>query len=296
MHRKQWAVTLCAVAGILVPDAAGAGAWTLPAGSVWGKVTWFRQHAREWYINAPEFTGRMHEAGTRRPYRFNGEYASMAVFAEVFFGASDRLDLGLQVPWFDQQFDDDTHIDPVGDSGFSDLRLLAKWRALQTPAVVTVKTAVKMPTGEFRNEDGLIPVGEGQWDFDFILQAGRSFWPLPLYANADAGYRVRTENEEILRDPGDEWMIDLEAGGDVGDRIGLALKLQMLRGRTGTDFGFPSRTQIKRITYLAPALTLSLPGNAVLELAVRQSLGGRNFPAGRQLALGLSVSVDALNR
>ena len=296
MLRKQWAVTLCAVAGILVPDAAGAGAWTLPAGSVWGKVTWFRQHAREWYINAPEFTGRMHEAGSRRPYRFNGEYASRAVFAEVFFGASDRLDLGLQVPWFDQQFDDDTHIDPVGDSGFSDLRLLAKWRALQTLAVVTVKTAVKMPTGEFRNEDGLIPVGEGQWDFDFILQAGRSFWPLPLYANADAGYRVRTENKEILRDPGDEWMIDLEAGGDVGDRIGLALKLQMLRGRTGTDFGFPSRTQIKRITYLAPALTLSLPGNAVLELAVRQSLGGRNFPAGRQLALGLSTALDALNR
>ncbi len=296
MYRKQWAVTLFAVAEILVPDAAGAGAWTLPAGSAWGKITWFRQHAREWYINAQEFTGRMHEAGSRRPYRFNGEYDSMAVFAEGFFGASDRLDLGFQVPWFDQQFDDATHLDPVGDSGFSDLRLLAKWRAFQTPAVFTVKTAVKMPTGEFRNEDGLIPVGEGQWDFDFTLQAGRSFWPLPLYANADVGYRVRTENEEILRDPGDEWMIDLEAGGDVGDRVGLALKLQMLRGRTGTDFGFPSRTQIKRITYLAPALSFSLPGNALLELAVRQSLGGRNFPAGRQLALGLSTTMDSLNQ
>ena len=296
MRGKQWAVMLFAAAGTLVPDAAAAGAWTLPSGSAWGKITWFRQHAREWYINAPEFTGRMHDAGSRRPYRFNGEYDSRAVFVEGFLGASDRLDLGLQVPWFDQQFDDDTHLDPVGDSGFSDLRLLAKWRALQAPAVVTVKAAVKMPTGEFRNEDGLIPVGEGQWDFDFILQAGRSFWPLPLYANADVGYRVRTENEEILRDPGDEWMIDLEAGGKASRGIGLALKLQMLRGLTGTDFGFPSRTQVKRITYLAPALSLSLPGNSVLELAVRQSLGGRNFPAGRQFALGLSASVEAWNR
>ena len=53
---------------------------------------------------------------------------------------------------------------------------------------------------------------------------------------------------------------------------------------------------MKRITYLAPALSLSLPGNSVLELAVRQSLGGRNFPAGRQLALGLAAGVDAWNR
>ena len=296
MHRMQWAVMLFAAAGVLVPGAAGAGAWTLPAGSVWGKITWFRQQAREWYINAPEFTGKMHDAGSRRPYRFNGEYDSRAMFFEGFFGAGDRLDLGLQVPWFDQQYDDDTHIHPVGDSGFSDLRLLAKWRAFQAPAVVTLKAAVKVPTGEFRNEDGLIPVGEGQWDFDFILQAGRSFWPLPLYANADIGYRVRTENEEILRDPGDEWVIDLEAGGKAGGRIGLALKLQMLRGGTGTDFGFPSRTQVKRITYLAPTLSLRLPGNSVLELAVRQSLGGMNFPAGRQFALGVSATAAVLNR
>ena len=296
MHRMQWAVLLFAAAGILVPGAAGAGAWTLPAGSVWGKITWFRQQAREWYINAPEFTGKMHDAGSRRPYRFNGEYDSRAVFFEGFFGAGDRLDLGLQVPWFDQQYDDDTHIHPVGDSGFSDLRLLAKWRAFQAPAVVTLKAAVKMPTGEFRNEDGLIPVGEGQWDFGFILQAGRSFWPLPLYANADVGYRVRTENEEILRDPGDEWIIDLEAGGKAGGRIGLAFKLQMLRGLTGTDFGFPSRTQVKRIIYLAPTLSLRLPGNSVLELAVRQSLGGMNFPAGRQFALGVSATGAVLNR
>ena len=91
-------------------------------------------------------------------------------------------------------------------------------------------------------------------------------------------------------------MIDLEAGGKAGGRIGLALKLQMLRGRTGTDFGFPGRTQVKRITYLAPTLSLRLPGNSVLELAVRQSLGGKNFPAGRQFALGVSATAAVLNR
>ena len=70
------------------------------------------------------------------------------------------------------------------------------------PFLLTLETGVKIPTGEFKNEDGLIPVGEGQWDYDIVVQAGCSFWPLPAYANVDIGYRVRTENEEILRDPG----------------------------------------------------------------------------------------------
>ena len=29
------------------------------------------------------------------------------------------------------------------------------------PLLLTLKTGVKIPTGEFKNEDGLIPVGEG---------------------------------------------------------------------------------------------------------------------------------------
>jgi hypothetical protein len=34
---------------------AGAGAWTLPQGKLWGKVTYFQQTANEWYVASPQF-------------------------------------------------------------------------------------------------------------------------------------------------------------------------------------------------------------------------------------------------
>ena len=66
------------------------------------------------------------------------------------------------MPWFDQAFDDDTRIDPqVAEAGFGDLRLFARWQLINKPLLFTMKGGAKIPTAKFRNEDGLIPVGEG---------------------------------------------------------------------------------------------------------------------------------------
>ncbi|WP_238314656.1 hypothetical protein, partial [Methylobacterium crusticola] len=89
-----------------------------------------------------------------------------------------------------QSFANAAFAEPRTDTGLSDIRALAKFRLLSKPLVLAFKAGLKVPTGEFKNEDGLIPVGEGQWDFDFVGQVGRSFWPLPLYGNIDLGYRV----------------------------------------------------------------------------------------------------------
>ena len=274
------------------PSSLTAGAWTLPKGKVWAKATYFQQNTDEWYLASPEFIGELFPAGTRRPYRFNGEYDSKTVFLEAFIGVTDRLDLGVQVPFFDQVFDDDTGLEPPSDSGFSDIRLFAKLNALQKPLLVTFKGGVKIPTGDFVNEDGLIPVGEGQWDFDLIVQVARSFWPLPVYANIDVGYRIRLKNDEIFRDPGAEWLLNGEVGLNVTPRLLLATKVELLRGTAGTDFGFKNTSQIKRITYLSPTIMYNLRGGTTAELAYRFTINGRNFPAGKQLAIGLSQDVD----
>ena len=275
------------------PTGVFAGAWTLPQGELWTKVTLFRQEAHEWYIASPEFTdGEIQKVGTRRSYRFNGKYQSKAIFIETFYGVTDRFDIGAQVPYFAQQFADDTRLKSPSESGFSDLRLFAKWRALDAPALLTLKLGAKIPTAEFRNEDGIIPVGEGQWDFDFIGQVGRSFWPLPLYANLDVGYRVRLKNDEIDRDPGDEWFFNAEVGINLTRRVLLMTKVEGLRGKAATDFGsIENRSQIKRITYLSPVLSVGLNDRAALELGVRYTLNGRNFPAGHQVTLGLSSTL-----
>ena len=276
----------------LGPSTVSAGAWTLPRGHFWGKVTYFQQAADEWYISARQFDGEWFDPGTRRPYNFDGSYDSKAVFIEGFYGLTDRLDVGAQIPYFDQKFQDATRVEAPADAGFSDLRLLAKLRLLERPVVLTLKGAIKFPTGDFVNEDGLIPVGEGQWDYDFVVQAGRSFWPLPVYIAADVGYRVRRENEEILRDPGEEWLINGEVGYNVTPELLLATKLELLRGGKGTDFGIPSSSLIKRITYVAPTVSYALHDHTAVEAAMRFSIDGRNFPAGRQFTLGLSTDFD----
>jgi hypothetical protein len=273
------------------PTTVFAGAWTLPAGELWTKVTYFHQTADEWYLASPEFgNGQIQEVGERRPYRFNGQYKSKALFAEAFYGLTDRLDIGLQVPYFAQEYADDTRLDTPSDSGIGDVRLSAKWRVISQPALFTLKVGAKMPTGDFRNEDGIVPVGEGQWDFDFVGQVGRSFWPLPLYANLGVGYRVRMKNKEVDRDPGDEWFYNAEVGVHLGSRLLLMAKIEGLRSDPSVDFGsIKNRSQIKRVTYFNPALSVGLGGGTALELGLRSTLNGRNFAAGHQLTAGLSA-------
>ncbi len=294
------AVLLVLILGVVnAPDPVDAGAWTLPAGRVWTKVSWFQQTTQEWYIDAPEPVLRAdgtfgkHPIGIRRPYWVGGEYSSQAIFLEGFVGLTDWLDLGVQVPYFDQAFDDETRAEAPADAGLSDLRIFAKTQLLQNPLILTLKLGAKMPTGEFRNEDGLIPVGEGQWDFDVFVQAGRSLWPLPAYVNVDVGYRVRMRNDEIDRDPGDEWLVNAEIGAQPRPWLSVALKYEMLRSGKGETFGIRTASLIKRISYLAPTIGVRVYGDTWIEAAMRSSLGGRNFPAGRQYVVGLSTGFEA---
>ena len=265
---------------------AGAGAWTLQKGQFWGKLTYFQQRTQEWYVGK----GRFGAPGTRARYDFDGRYESRAVFVEGLYGVTDRLDLGLQVPYFDQSFANAAFAEPRTDTGLSDIRALAKLRLLAKPLVLAFKAGVKVPTGTFKNEDGLIPVGEGQWDFDVVGQVGRSFWPLPLYGNIDLGYRVRTRNEQIDRDPGDEWFLNAEMGYQLVRQLMLLGKCEVLRSNPAVVFG-GIEAEIKRITYLTPALLYAVGRRTTVEAAVRFSLNGRNFPAGQQLVLGLATTL-----
>ena len=111
-----------------------AGAWTLQRSQFWGKLTYFQQHTEEWYVGKGRGT-----PGTRAPYDFEGQYESRAVFFEGLYGVTDRLDFGLQVPYFDQSFANIAFAEPRTDTGLSDIRALAKFRLLTKPLVPRVQ-------------------------------------------------------------------------------------------------------------------------------------------------------------
>ena len=286
--------------GILAfPGLLFAGAWTLPQGTLWTKAAVFQQSTRESYLADTRLhDGVLFHPGDRLTYPFEGEFDATAVYVDLIYGVTDRFDLGVQIPYLDRAYADTTRPESPAERGLGDIRIAAKWRVLKDPAQFSIKLGAKMPNAEFSNQDGLIPVGEGQWDFDFVGQLGKSFWPLPLYVNLDLGYRVRTVNEQrtIQRDPGDEWFFTAEAGYNLTSRLLLIGKYELLRSDPATDFGFlVVESQIKQITYFTPTLVYKLSERLTVELAVPVSLSGRNFPAGHQLVFGLSSHVDALH-
>ena len=134
---------------------AGAGAWTLQSGQFWGKLTYFQQRTQEWYVGK----GRFGAPGTRARYDFDGRYESRAVFVEGLYGVTDRLDLGLQVPYFDQSFANAAFAEPRTDTGLSDIRALAKLRLLAKPLVLAFKAGVKIPTGDVQKRRRADPGG-----------------------------------------------------------------------------------------------------------------------------------------
>jgi hypothetical protein len=84
------------ILALLAPEAAQAGTWMSPAGSLWTKVSWFRQAMDEWYtdndqpILRPDNTLGSIPAVSRQPYLFNGNYESVAVFLEGYFALRTR--------------------------------------------------------------------------------------------------------------------------------------------------------------------------------------------------------------
>lgn len=275
---------------------AHAGAWTQGAGNLWLKVTYMGQSAREEYVatgvsgREPDLS-RVYDAGDRAPYNQNGRYNSRALFVDAWYGLTDRVDIGVQIPWFRQEFVNDALRIGFGGprvaSGLSDMRGFLKLNLYRQPVVASLKVGVKAPTGEFVNEEGIIPVGEAQWDVDVVAQVGKSFWPVPVYTNLDLGYRVRFRNAGLDRDPGNEWLYTAEVGAALAPSWMMTLKLEGIRGEAGTILGVPNESLIKRITYLSPGVTVGPWAGLSVEATIRTSLSGRGYPAGHVLSIGI---------
>lgn len=280
----------CLVLLVVCVGDLSAGAWTLPRGTAWIKLSYFSQRTDEWYSAHRQWVaGTIVEPGARTRYNFEGSYDSHAAFFELVYGASERLDVGVQVPYFSQRYADQTRDQSLSATGMGDVRATVKLRLVERPLVLSLQSAVKMPTGEYRTVDGLIPVGEGQWDVDLAFAAGRSFWPRALYANAEGGYRVRRANGQIDRDPGDEWFCSAEMGGRLASRMRLMGKFELLHGGPAREFGgIVNRSQIKRIRYAAAVVYFDVGARTALETGARFSLGGRNHPAGTQWVVALT--------
>lgn len=287
------AIALCA----LLPHTAYAGAWTLQKGHFWGKITAMTQ-------------------STDKHYNGNGESAEMPadaryktrqVYLDLFYGVNDKFDIGLQVPFISNRFVDRNESNDVAtpppaleiESGVGDLRGFAKINLVNNADLVgTLKLGFKVPIGEYREVPEALSITGGQWDIDFIAQIGRSFYPAPVYANIDFGYRLRGEykdedpNPDRSYTPGAEFVFNAEIGYNPMNKLLLALKYEGILGAKYDAISNPGQpeTVSQSITYLAPTIAVSLNPNLSLEAATRLSVSGNQYFAGSIYMIGLSFS------
>lgn len=260
----------------LPAPAAWAGAWVLPAKRGWGQLSLFHQRTEERYFLD----------GERIPYFFEGRNRTTGLFLDLRYGVFERLEIGVQMPVYRLDFDD--LADSRRSTGIADVRAGARYALLNGGTVLTAGVTVKLPTGEFVNDAEVVPVGEGQWDVDFTLEAGRSFWPRPAYVSVLAGYRVRGANDKNGIHPGDELVWLVEGGHKLISRLSLKAVARGLHGGRSTSFGLAIPTLKREVVYLQPGLVWDLGGERSLELSLPFTVRGRNWPAGLAVGVGFN--------
>ena len=165
--------------------------------------------------------------------------------------------------------------------------------------------------GEYREVPEALSITGGQWDFDVVAQLGRSFYPVPVYANVDLGYRLRGEYTDSNPNdaggvdrtytPGAEFVFNAEAGYSPMDKLLVALKYESIIGSEYDTINNPPagskvETLNQSVAYLAPTVLVGLHPSVSLEAQARMTVSGSRYFAGSTYGVGLSFTADLIEQ
>jgi hypothetical protein len=259
------------------PTLSRAGIGIQPAGSGWLQITGY--HARSDAFFGPD--------GDSRPFLSDGRATTSSAYITAAGGIGRGVEIWVQVPVHRIEFADETGSRTrigIGDPRIS-ARVGGALVGLET-LPVSVRAGLKLPGSEFPVDPDVIPISEGQTDFEVALEAGRLLGgAYPLRLVGWAGYRWRFENRERARQPGDERFARLGVGGPVS-RFRWDLALEGLWGTAPVQQGFRLDGARRRLVQVLPTIGWSV-GIAELELTGRISVSGRNLPTGPSLSAGV---------
>ncbi len=177
-------------------------------------------------------------------------------------------------------------------TGLGDVRVALQQGLKGERVAVAIRQELKLPTGESlsrRDRVIFVPLSEGQADLALQGHIGVSLWPYG-YAAAAGGYRVRTRNDDLGLDPGDEWDLRVDLGARILEWLTLHLAGDALLGTASIDaFGLPRSP--RRFFSVWTGLHVAAGARVSVRADVRFALAGQAYPAGTQVFLGLSWQV-----
>ncbi len=279
-------LTLLAACGALVSLAGRAtearAQWVEPPGRGWLDVSIFHLDTREAF----------HSDGDVRAFDpfTQGHAVSTSAFATIAVGLVHGIDAWVQVPYQRLRFDD-----LGGDrlrTGIGDTRLYLRvqpGRYLGSELPLAIRGGAKVPVGDFAVDAELIPLGDGQTDWELVLELGHSFHPVPAHVSAWVGRRWREANLESRRDFGDEAFFLISGGIELG-RLGANVIAEGWDGGVPVIEGLSIATASRSMLRLTPSASYSL-GTGAAKVGVQIPLRGSNLPAGNTLVIGYFVRL-----
>ena len=253
--------------------------WVEPPGQGWASVTGYYQNTRDAYDIQ----------GDVNPFPGNGHAISMASFLTLALGIVDGIDGWAQFSFQRLRFND--FAGRRTSTGPGDTRLYLRGsplRLLGIASPVAIRAGVKLPLGDFDVGSNIIPLGDGQRDWELMVELGHSFYPSPVYAMGWLGYRWRDETDDG-RDFGDERFFYTAVGGEAGP-IGFKVGMEGWFGKTPVFFGLPAVGAEREMFRIHGSLLLNA-GPGQVELGTRVPLSGKNLPAGTDLVVGYFTRI-----
>ncbi len=262
----------------------GRAQWVESPGRGWIDVSVYHLDTRE----AFEFDGRV------RDFFADGHAVSTSVFLTLAAGLAPGVDGWVQVPYHRLRYDDardDRLRTGIGDTNLYLRAAPLSYLGFDFP--FAIRGGAKISVGDFAVNSEVIPLGDGQTDWEVIAELGHSFWPTNAYANGWIGYRWRKPNDAAQRDFADEAFFLAQVGGIVRS-VGLQLIVEGMKSVTTPVIeGVALPNAERSILQITPKASYSL-GPGMLSLGARVPVDGKNLPAGTALVVGYFSSWTIL--
>lgn len=262
---------------VVVPPCVGQ--WIEPPGTGWMKLG-FSHHDTQTRFNA---------SGQRESYlEPDARSVTRTARLTAAIGLGQGVDTWVKVPFHHLQFND--AIRERSSRGFGDPRLFLRVGPKlvgfeEIPVSVALRGGVKWPTGTVGKNIEVIPLSEGQRDWEAFLEVGRNLHPWPIYVMGWVGYRWREVDEDTGFNPGDERIVYGAIGGSIAS----------FTWKVAVDGSFgepPSLPQNRReLLQVIPVVGWKV-GPGRFEGGGRWPVHGRNLPAGPTFTLSYFLSWD----
>lgn len=284
MRAVLLSVFVALITGVATPDTASAQ-WVEDPGTGWIKLQGAHQNTQKKFD---------HE-GNIEPIKLDEAARSITSSVRLTgaLGLWRGVDVWSDVPYRQLQFNDSAR--DRQSTGISDPRFFLRFGPSlfgldNLPFAVALRNGVKLPLGEFAVDAQIIPLSEGQRDWEMLLELGKSLHPWPMYVMGWVGYRWRESNTEIQRKPGDEKLLYVAAGGSV-DRFQWKLAIDGLFGEppVRTAFDLSLENERRQLVQIIPTAGWEV-GPGAIGVGARLPVYGRNFPAGPIFTLGYFVT------